>query len=210
MQNKLCSKCNQLLPATAFHVRRASHDGLAPNCAACKNNQHRIDYWGMPEQGAKQRARSIVNRQARFAADPAYKRAFHLWGTTKKRTVIPPWVSIVDFVPVCRAVLLAGDGYELDHVIPLKVSWCPGCMCRATWSWCSRRQTRLSRTISPSTNNLTSKLESRPCPRQKPNPALLPPRSKNMVASAEWMSFGPGAKAHQGSPRPWRSAPTSR
>ncbi len=120
MQNKLCSKCNQLLPATAFHVRRASHDGLAPNCAACKNNQHRIDYWGMPEQGAKQRARSIVNRQARFAADPAYKRAFHLWGTTKKRTVIPPWVSIVDFVPVCRAVLLAGDGYELDHVIPLK------------------------------------------------------------------------------------------
>jgi hypothetical protein len=42
-----------------------------------------------------------------------------LWGSTKKRTVIPGWVKISDFFRVCRIAELIGDA-DIDHIIPLK------------------------------------------------------------------------------------------
>lgn len=59
-------------------------------------------------------------KQLRFEREPAYKRAFNLWNSAKRRTRIPPWVSITDFVPVCKKAVKAGPEYVVDHVIPLK------------------------------------------------------------------------------------------
>lgn len=53
--------------------------------------------------------------------EPGYRRAYTLWGTTKKRgTKIPPWVSITDFVPICRRAEKKGPEYVLDHIIPIR------------------------------------------------------------------------------------------
>lgn len=120
MQNlKTCSRCSQELPFAAFSRRAASLDGHQPACKTCTGKQKQLDYWGDPVQNSRQRERSIKNRNARLQ-DPAYKRAFYLWGTTKRRTKIPPWVSITDFVPICREAVAKGPEFQLDHVIPLK------------------------------------------------------------------------------------------
>lgn len=120
MQNmKLCPRCQTSKPTDAFARRAVSKDGLAPACKACINIKNLVTYLNTPAVRESTRSRAVKNRVDRFKRDPAYKRAFYLWGTTKRRTKIPPWVSIVDFVPICQAVIDAGPGHELDHEIPL-------------------------------------------------------------------------------------------
>lgn len=121
MQNtKLCPRCRTSKHTGAFARRAASKDGLAPACKACINIKNLVTYLNKPEVREATRSRVVKNRVGRFKRDPAYKRAFYLWGTTKRRTKIPPWVSIVDFVPICQAAIDAGPGHELDHEIPLR------------------------------------------------------------------------------------------
>lgn len=118
---KICTRCCATLPLSSFNRRAASADGFAAACAACTSLSKRVDYWADSARRGAAVARAVSNKQARFAADPAYKRAFNLWGSTKKRgTKIPPWVAITDFVPLCRKALKLGPEYVLDHVIPLK------------------------------------------------------------------------------------------
>ena len=117
---KLCPRCEVSKPLALFTKRSASKDGYAAACAECLKASKRMSYWIDPEERAATIARAAANKQARFAADPAYKRAFNLWGSTKRRTRIPPWVSITDFLPICRKAVKAGPGYVLDHIIPLK------------------------------------------------------------------------------------------
>ena len=117
---KICPRCQASQPLSAFNRRAASPGGYAAACRACTQKQHYLDYWGDPEQNRKQRERSVKNRTAKLNSDPAYKRAFYLWGSTKKRTEIPPWVCMNDFIPVCREAVELGAGYEIDHIIPLK------------------------------------------------------------------------------------------
>lgn len=117
---KTCSRCRATKPLDLFNRRAASPDGRAAACAACTNGQKSVDYWGDPAKRAEHIARAVKNKRARFEADPAYKRAFNLWGSTKKRqTKIPPWSAIEDFVPVCKKALRLGPEYEVDHIIPL-------------------------------------------------------------------------------------------
>ena len=117
---KTCSRCADSKPLAAFHLRAASRDGYSAACVDCIRRDKYLSYWTDPAERQRTVDRATANKQARFDADPAYKRAFHLWGSTKKRgTKIPPWVCIADFVPACRAALRKGAEYELDHVIPL-------------------------------------------------------------------------------------------
>ncbi len=116
---KLCHTCNLLLPTTSFSKRSASHDGLKPRCKSCDSAARSISYYLDPAFRSASLERAKRNKQARFTADPAYKKAFNLWCSTRRRTRIPEWVSITDFLPVCHQLLLAGEGYELDHIVPL-------------------------------------------------------------------------------------------
>lgn len=115
---KQCSRCQATKPLNDFLRRAAAHDGLTAACGSCLRDAKKTDY--VLKDRAKTLARVKKNKQDRFERDPAYKRAFYLWGTTKKRTKIPPWVSITDFVPICRKALKLGSEYEIDHIVPLK------------------------------------------------------------------------------------------
>jgi len=117
---KLCHTCNLLLPTTSFSKRSASHDGLKPRCKSCDSAARSISYYLDPTFRAATLDRTRRVKQSRFDADPAYKKAFNLWGSTRRRTHIPKWVSITDFIPVCQQLLAAGEGYEIDHIIPIK------------------------------------------------------------------------------------------
>lgn len=114
---KLCTRCETTKPLDGFVRRAASSDGYASACKVCLGAGKKIDYWLNREATI---ARITRNKQERFARDPAYKRAFNLWGTTKKRTTIPACMHITDFVPICRKAIKAGPDYELDHIVPLK------------------------------------------------------------------------------------------
>ena len=118
---KICSQCAQLLQLSEFAKRTLSSDKHNAACKKCRNEQSRTKYWIEPAVRQAASVRATAVKAARFARDPAYKRAFTLWNTTKKRhTKIPPWVKITDFLSVCAKVIAAGPDYELDHEIPLK------------------------------------------------------------------------------------------
>lgn len=117
---KLCSKCHATKLFSDFPKRTASKDGYAPLCRDCKNAAARTTYLADPVTRAETLARVKRTKQARLDRDPVYKRAFNLWGSTRRRTSIPPWVSITDFIPVCAEVIEAGPGHELDHIVPLR------------------------------------------------------------------------------------------
>lgn len=117
---KFCPGCTQPKAANLFGIRRASADGLSAQCRACIAERNRVKYWVDPAIRAKSKAKSIDKKRERFARDPAYKRAFRLWGRAQTKSKVPPWVKIVDFVPVCKKALRKGLRYEIDHVIPLR------------------------------------------------------------------------------------------
>lgn len=122
MQNqliKLCSRCGTEAPRHAFPRRALSADGYAAACKQCINKAKQTKYWATPEERQAASIRATEVKAARFAVEPAYRRAFHLWGTTKRRTKIPPWVKITDFVPICAKAIWAGPGFVLDHIIPV-------------------------------------------------------------------------------------------
>lgn len=117
---KQCSRCRATKFFAEFSRRTLSRDGYAAACTECRRKEQQIRYWGDPAERQETIARAGRTKQARFASDPAYKRAFNLWGAARKRkSKIPPWVSIVDFVPICRKAIKKGPEYEIDHVIPL-------------------------------------------------------------------------------------------
>lgn len=117
---KICARCHQTKPLDLFTRRAASKDGMTAACTECIRAYKTAAYRSDPAHRAAVLERVKRNRQTRFAAEPGYKRAFRLWGSTKRRTKIPPWVSITDFVPVCRIAEALGDGFHIDHILPLK------------------------------------------------------------------------------------------
>ena len=121
---KLCSRCQAAKPLSDFVIRTASKDGYSAACRTCLAEAKQIAYWARPEERAAGKARAANAKRLRFERDPAYKRAFYLWGSTKRRARpnTPPWVSITDFVPVCRKAVKAGPSYVLDHIVPLRHS----------------------------------------------------------------------------------------
>jgi len=124
MQNlllkKFCKSCTRDLVVELFGYRKASTDGLTATCRACTSTRNRLKYWADPVVRAKSKEKSISSKQRRFASDPAYKKAFRLWCRVQRKSKAPPWVAITDFVPVCKKLLVKGEGYELDHTIPLR------------------------------------------------------------------------------------------
>ena len=117
---KQCTRCRITKPLTDFVVRTASRDGRSAACADCLKAAKRAEYRENPTLRAAQIARAVANRRDRFEAEPGYRRAFNMWGGVKRRTRIPPWVSIADFVPICRTAELLGPDFHVDHVIPLR------------------------------------------------------------------------------------------
>ena len=117
---KICSGCAQRLAPSLFGVRHQSADGLNAKCRACVAERNRTKYWIDSDVREKSKRKSIDSKRKRFADDPAYKRAFRLWGRAQSKSKAPPWVKITDFLPICAEVIAAGPDYELDHIIPLK------------------------------------------------------------------------------------------
>ena len=116
---KQCTQCQTAKPATDFIRRAASKDGYTAACAECLRSKKVSTYREHPVSRRATLERVKRNRRDRFEADPAYRRAVVLWGSTRRRTKIPPWVVIRDFVPVCRAAELLGPEFHVDHIIPL-------------------------------------------------------------------------------------------
>lgn len=118
---KKCTRCQKTKATSSFNRRARSRDGYAAACGECTSNDKWLRYRDDPDERQTTLMRVKANKASRFERDPAYKRAFNLWNSVKTRgTKIPPWVRITDFVPVCRAVIDAGPGHELDHIIPIK------------------------------------------------------------------------------------------
>lgn len=114
---KQCTRCGVTKTVDQFTTRKLSKDGLSAACTACLRERKRIDYTLNPQPTI---ARVTRNKQERFQREPGYRRAFDLWGTTKRRTKIPACMKITDFVPVCRLADRKGPEYELDHIVPLR------------------------------------------------------------------------------------------
>lgn len=118
---KRCPSCSISKPLSDFAVRARSRDGYAASCKVCINERNRAKYAADPTERLLASLRATEAKAARFIADPGYKRAFNLWGSTKKRgTKIPSWVQIADFVPICRRAERFGPEYVIDHIIPLR------------------------------------------------------------------------------------------
>lgn len=117
---KTCTECHATKPLSDFTRRAASKDGRTAKCAECLRLKKLWDYHTHAGHRADTLARIKTSKAMRFERDPAYKRAFNLWGAAKRRSHVPPWVAIVDFVPVCQEALDKGPEYEIDHIIPLK------------------------------------------------------------------------------------------
>ncbi len=116
---KLCTRCLQSKSLDAFATRAKSKDGRAAACKLCVNESSQVTYWVKDGARRKHIDRVVKNKQERFTREPAYKRAFNLWGSTKHRTKIPGWVGIIDFVTVCQEAIDLGPEYEIDHIIPI-------------------------------------------------------------------------------------------
>lgn len=116
---KTCTRCGTEKPFTEFPRRSASKDGYAAGCKACVNEAKQVIYWLKEGERAKHIARATKNKRERCSRDPSYKRAWNLWLSTRDRTHIPGWVSIMDFIHVARKAVQKGDEYQVDHIIPL-------------------------------------------------------------------------------------------
>ena len=117
---KQCCRCGLTLDLHLFKRRAASPGGYTGACADCINETSRKLYAGNEAFRQQEIDRAARVKQQRFAADPAYKRAFNLWGSTRRRTTIPACMRITDFLPICRRAVKAGPEYVLDHIVPLK------------------------------------------------------------------------------------------
>lgn len=118
--NKTCSQCGALHPLEAFVKRAASKDGRSASCRACLATAKQTTYWLDPSERAAASTRATASKQARFARDPTYRRAWDLWNNARRRTSIPPWAKIMDFHGLCQQAAEAGPEYVLDHIVPLK------------------------------------------------------------------------------------------
>lgn len=116
---KLCTQCRRTLPFSSFVKRSASKDGLTASCAECLAAKKREQYRADASTRAAATQRATDARRKRFEQDPVARRAYVLWGSTKRRTKIPPWVKIGDFFSVCWVAEVMGDAH-VDHIIPLK------------------------------------------------------------------------------------------
>lgn len=117
--NKICTACGELRLFSEFVVRKASKDGLSAACRKCLAAKKRTVYWFNPQERAAASRRASANNALRFARDPAYRRAHNLWTSTRRRTSIPPWVKLTDFLPICQKAVDAGPDHVLDHIVPL-------------------------------------------------------------------------------------------
>ena len=117
---KTCPRCRVTLNLSEFARRAASKDGHSAACRFCLATAKRDSYASDTTERLAAISRATRTKRERFEREPEYRRAFVLWGSTKRRTKIPPWVRIADFLPVCRQADALGDGAHIDHIIPLK------------------------------------------------------------------------------------------
>lgn len=114
---KICSKCQQPLPLSAFQVRSVSRDGYQSQCRECRNHTKRREYRANP---APVIARTTQNRRARLDKDPLYRRYLNAIQDVRRRgSVVPKWVTFNDFVPILTQAVALGPGFEIDHLLPL-------------------------------------------------------------------------------------------
>lgn len=116
---KRCTRCGEHKPTTEFAIRAASKDGFTPACKTCINNDKQIAYWVKSGERENHIARALKNKRERFARDPAYKKAFNLRCSTRRRTTLLKWVPIMAFYDLCSQALELGPEYVLDHIVPL-------------------------------------------------------------------------------------------
>lgn len=114
---KTCSGCGATKEESEFRVRRASRDGLSAKCSVCARAANQQHY---EENKTQYIVRSAKNQSIR-EKDPAYKRAWNAWKHAKEISRVPAWVTFTtDMLDVYVRCIAAGEGHEVDHIIPLQ------------------------------------------------------------------------------------------
>ena len=109
---KHCPDCKQ--ESDNFGKRKASKDGLQPACVSCMQQRRREAY--------RNHKQETINRVKRYRSKPGYRKACNAWKDVKLRggmRCIPPWVKLVDTVPIYAQCQKKGRKYVVDHIIPL-------------------------------------------------------------------------------------------
>lgn len=140
---KLCSKCRAMKPATEFHKRVASLDGLAHKCKSCANANSVA--WRERNPGAHQRwyqENQERKRQywARWSAanKDRIKTAFAIWAKSNrprinagvarwnaaKMQATPVWANETAirkfYAEAARLTKETGIQHQVDHIVPLQ------------------------------------------------------------------------------------------
>ena len=117
---KKCSTCGS--STNEFPKRKASKDGLATECKACKNERNKKTYHAderVKQQTIKRAYRNMRTRKE----DPVYRNSHNVWHSLRQRDgkIVPDWVCFHDFREVYEKCHEKGaDKYVVDHIYPIK------------------------------------------------------------------------------------------
>jgi hypothetical protein len=151
---KTCSVCRTAKPLSAFHVRRASPDGVSFTCTICantrsaawlkahptanvdwyqKNKTYKRQHFAKWRQANLEHHRAGYRRWANANADRVRALSAHRNATKMKAT--PSWANQSAISAIYREAIRltrnTGVTHEVDHIIPLRSPLVCGLHCEA-------------------------------------------------------------------------------
>lgn len=138
---KTCTKCKVLKSRECFGSNKLTKDKLQSWCNDCKNAHDRarratdLDYKARRREAAKtekarlkkkeymlsEKGREIIRQnRKRQKQDMARRRNYRVYYKLKAALRVPGWVQPKDTLPFYQLANQMGDGYTVDHIIPLR------------------------------------------------------------------------------------------
>lgn len=105
---KVCSFCEERKPHEAYYANTCTNDGRATTCKVCEELLRRT----------RNKAPDIPRTLTKAAK--AYNLFKYVWNECKKKRRVPGWADPVEIHKVYAAKQDAGEGFDVDHIIPLK------------------------------------------------------------------------------------------
>lgn len=144
---KACSKCKVVKPYEAFTPNKKTKDRLQSWCRECSNKhtkehranniewqERRREYMRTDKYKAWRKEYSQTeigkairkNNKRQHLLNPAVKRNYRLFYKLKAEHRCPLWVKPVETLPFYQLAESLGDGYVVDHIIPLRGKYVSG------------------------------------------------------------------------------------